>query len=455
MSLRPRSAAKASNLIAGVVPAATGITAIGNQRSRTLTESAEVDASWWQRRERVRQQPLPRLQLYAFDTTQANDELYTFLYDRKEVRHFYSQSRNDGERMGELEAVEGYGRADIMAMAWTRKGGADFELVFYGHMNKNLAEGYVIRTDVNGSLTWVVKLTRLYGEHIMALTSRTLFSLPVYTALATGLKFGLEDFKANDYLGFNVGESTPIPTPAANAPAEAAVEAGMANMDISDTTLPPAAVQPGRCETGSFFSTQQTLDVKSGEPELRGDKWTIVRPWDNNHSISGVASFERYNPYNSLSGNGIRCLPQVKDSPVGVVFPTRGTPVAGMGKLIHRIDVEAVPISGVLGVKAAHAMSAYRAYLYNDDVGAKEALFGTIDVVPDARRSPDGKSMTASRFKATPSVGKTWVGEADEPIVVDTTDVQRCKEGDVCPWSLDLVCVLESAIHKLESGMAA
>ncbi len=48
-------------------------------------------------------------------------------------------------------------------------------------MNINLAEGYIIKSDVNGKYTWVVKLTRLYGEHIMSLTSQTLFSLPVYT----------------------------------------------------------------------------------------------------------------------------------------------------------------------------------------------------------------------------------------------------------------------------------
>ena len=386
---------------------------------------------------------MPRLQLYPFDVNQANDELYAFVYERKQVRHFYSQSRNDGERMGELEAVEGYGRADVMAIAWTRRGGADFEIVLYGPMNVNLATGYVIQTDVAGKLTWVVKLLRVHGDHIRVTTSRTFFSLPIYTALASGLKFGLEDKVSNDYLGFNAKEATPSATEATSA---------MAGLDVSDTHLPPSMVQPGRCETGSFFSTQQSLGAERGEPVMGGDKWTVVRPWDNDASISGVALFERYNPPASIEGTGMRCVPQVKDAPIGVVFPTRGTPVAGMGKFVHRMEIESVPIKSVLGVEAAHTMSAYRAHLYNDDVGA---LYGVVDVVPDVQRSNDGKTMSATRFKATPALGKTWVGEEDDPVTIDAIDVKRCKEGDVCPWSLDLVCVLESAIHKLEMGHPA
>lgn len=429
MSLRSRRPSEATSVFNPIIPSKT-----------VARDAADVDASWWKRRDRQRQQPLPRLQLYAFDTTQANDELYAFFQEREKVRDFYSQSRTDGQRMGELEAVEGYGRADIMAIAWSRKGGADFVVRFIGHMDKILAEGYVIKTDVDGKFTWVVKLVRLYGEHILSLSSRTLFSLPMYTALASGLKFGLED-PSGGYGTIKI-ESAAV---------AAAVQAPVAipDMKLSEAKLPPAAMQPGRCETGSFFSTQQSLGVDRGEKTRRGDKWTIVRPWDQNTSVNAVASYERYNPTTGPAGLGMRCVPQVKDSPVGVIFPTRGTPVSGMGKFVHRIDIEAVPIKSAMGLEATHAISAYRAYLYNDDIGM---LVGTADIIPDARRNKDGKTISAARYIATPSVGRAWVGTGAESITIDSTDVKRCKEGDVCPWSLDLVCVIESAIHKMELG---
>jgi len=412
-------------------------------------DAAEIDSSWWKRRERVKQQHLPRLQLYAFDTTQANQELYMFLYDREDVRHFYVQSRRNGERMGEIEAVPGRGRQDIMAIAWRRKGGADFEVILYGHMNLQLAEGYIIKSDVQGKYTWVIKLTRLYGEHVMSLTSQTLLSLPVYTALASGLKEGLEDPIANDYLGFNenVAEKVPTAEPVQAPLPEASVEAGMEELNITDVKLPPSAAPPGRCETGSFFSTQQSLAASRGEKSTRGDKWTIVRPWDNNASIGSVASFERYIPSGSEVGLGMRCSPQVSDAPIGIIFPTRGTPVASMGKFVNLIDIESIPIISALGLEATNAMSAYRAYLYNTDI---DIMVGIADIIPDARRNADGKSMTSKRYLATPSKGKTWVGAGTDPIIIDATDIKRCKDGDVCPWSIDLVCVIESAIHKIE-----
>ena len=416
---------------------------VSNNNPSLFREAAEVNASYWQRRERVRQQPLPRLQLYAFDTTQANDELYAFLYDRKEVRHFYSQSRLNGQRMGELEAVEGYGRADIMAMAWTRKGGADFEIVFYGHNNVNLAEGYVIKSDVNGKLSWVVKITRLYSEHVMALTSRTLFSLPVYTALASGLKFGLDDPRG----GFGTLEIS------SNAVDDELVKSMSAlgyNVDISPKKMPTFKATAGRGEIGGYFSEKQTFEQSKGVPPQGGDMWCVIRPWDNNYSIGSVASFESFMPMTPSTAlkpkRGIRCVPQVKDGPVGAVFPTRGEPITEQGQFVHRIDIEETPIDDAIGVKPSHAMHMYRAYLHNNTVGG---IIGVIDIIPDVQKNADN-TMSSSRLIGTPTVGKDWIGQtAEESVTIDQSDVDRCVKGDICPWSMDLVCVIEAGIYKL------
>lgn len=469
-------------MLAPVVPAVTGVSPGLTVHERA---ASEIEASWWQKRERVRQQPLPRLQLYAFDTSQAADELYAFTYDRKEVRHFYSQSRNNGERMGELEAVEGYGRADIMAIAWTRKGGADFELVFYGHNMISLAEGYVIKSDVRGKLTWVVKLTRLYGEVIRALTSQRLFSAPVYPALASGLKFGLEDPKggfgtidiegsANKMLAsemsklglvgktasagcFSKSPQAPsMPTPVVPVAAAAMPDISEEDELMAEFLPPPmqSMHQPGRMETGSFFMKQQAEAVTKGIEEKAGFKWTVVHPWDGNRAIAGISKYTPFTvPNASATNTAINIQPVRKVQPVGVIFPTRGTPVAGQGQFVHRMTIEAIPITQALEVTAAHPIAAYHAKLYNNEY---DKPFAAVDILPDVRRSADGKTMTASRFLATPSLGHPWIGQsAAETVTIDKRDVRRCVEGEICPWSLDLVSHIEAGVYKLKLGARA
>lgn len=427
---------------------------------RAAASAVEPTDSWWTRKQVQKQQPLPRLQLYTFDTSQAVDELYAFLYDRKEVRHFYSQSRINGQRMGELEAVEGYGRADIMAIAWTRKGGADFEVEFIGHNMLNLANGYIIKSDVRGVLSWVPKLTRLYGEHIMSLTSSTLLSLPTYTALATGLKFGLEDPRGGHGSLAVAPSAEPAPeeTPTA-AQTEGFIDIGLnaafgPSEELDRLSLRPAHTRElGRCEVGSHFSHMATIDEAKGVKANGGDKWSIVRPWDNNHSIGAVASFEAFTPMTAPSGKaktGVRCSPKIKDAPVGVIFPIRGEPDMEDGQYVHRIEIEATPVTESRGVQASHKMSVYRAYLYNDAIGG---IIGVADVIPDVRRSADGKTMKASRFIATPALGKKWIGDRPgDEITVEKADADRCVQGGVAPWSMDLVCVVEAAIYKLGTG---
>ena len=420
----------------------------------SVKEATPTD-SWWGRRQVQRQQPLPRLQLYAFDPSQANDELYAFVYDRKEVRYFYAQSRNDGQRMGELEAVEGYGRADIMAITWTRKGGADFELRFIGRDDLSLAEGYVIKTDVNDRLAWVIKLTRLYGEHIRALTSKTLLSLPVYTALATGLKFGLDDPKANDYLGLRSETAEETPPATTEAIADGMSNLSMASADIGiapmPSSVPKGALPPPLQQSGPL----RTFNSYPGDGPIKGgDKWCVVRPWDTNQAIVGVARYEQFQPIvdpGKPIKTAMRCIPQVKDAPVGVIFPTRGRPIIDDGRFVHSIEVEATPIDSALGASTATGLSVYRAYLYNNNM---DDVMGVVDIVPDAKHDAVSDTIKASRFIATPTMGKPWIGlERGTSVVVTDEDVRRCREGEVAPWSMDVMCVIEAAMFKLATGV--
>lgn len=225
----------------------------------------------------------------------------------------------------------------------------------------------------------------------------------------------------------------------------------MARLDIQKDSL--AGAHLGRCETGSFFKAHQAIGVEKGEVPQGGDLWTTLRPWNNNIRISTVASFERYVPMKvGTGGGGMRCTAQVKDAPIGQIFPVRGNATIGNGQFVHSMEIESIPIKSVLGVTAAHRMAAYRAYLYNNE---ERVAIGAIDIVPVARRVGDGKKMTASYLVALPSLGSPWVGGDGETITIDDKDVKNIRSGSFCPWSLSVVSVLEAAVYKLAVGRRA
>lgn len=238
---------------------------------------------------------------------------------------------------------------------------------------------------------------------------------------------------------------------AASVLSDCEIVPAMASLDIQKDSL--AGAHLGRCETGSFFKSQQAIGVEKGEVPQGGDLWTTLRPWNNNLRISTIASFERYYAMNAgTGGGGMRCTAQVKDAAIGQIFPVRGNATIGNGQFVHHMEIESIPIKSVLGVTAAHRMAAYRAYLYNNE---ERVAIGAVDIIPGARLLPNDKKMTADHLVALPSLGSPWVGADGEIITIDKTDVENIRNGNFCPWGLTTISVLEAAVYKLTVGKRA
>lgn len=417
MSLRPR-AAEANALVSQTIPLL----------SSRATATATAPATFWQRRDVRHDAPkhdAPTRHL-PINRNLEKDKSFVFLHEGQD-RSFFSQSTNNGDAIGEMASV------DVMAAVWTRRTEDEvFDVVLLGHESVHVLSGVVTKR----GLDWGLQPTK--GNHL------ALLSQNLHSALSAGIDFGIEKEKA----------PPPAPTPTLAPPmptgttgAEAEVATSLSKIEVSP---PEAQSVLGRCEVGSYFSTQQTLAAEGGEVEQRGDKWSIVRPWDDNVSIKGVAEFSRFEATSADAGASMKVAPQKDRSAIGILFPTRGRPTAGMGALVSSFELTRMPIGTVLGAEPEPWMAAYLVKAY-DETGT---IIGVVDVVPDTRRVNE-TTVTASRFIATPAIGKQWIGTpgvSEDVITIDKEDVDRCRNGDICPWSLDFICILESAIMKLQIG---
>lgn len=184
-------------------------------------------------------------------------------------------------------------------------------------------------------------------------------------------------------------------------------------------------------EIGSFFSTQQTLQLQPNVNALNGDVWSIVKPADDNASVKYNLAFTRVRASSLLETQKIICTSQLPNGAVGMIFPLRRSNrrqkiVCTDGTIVRFMEIESL---------FDQVKNGFRVNFF----GGRNTLLGTAKVLP---RHEDDVLI------AEPSIGDNWVGIGGK-ITVEKRDVFASRRGTVVPWSLDIVNGIELGIKHL------
>ena len=474
----------------------------------SLKFDSEAHTEWWgggssavRRRE---ERSIPRKQLFVFNPElQAKPELYAFVHDENETISYFTVSRLDGASLGSVEADQETSdnnkkkrivrvSADVSKMKWTRRAAADYEVEFVGDDGSTVMDGYVKRTAVRDSLEWVIVVVKIFGSYLAAASDRNVLSLPLYTALASGVDFAINSSgfevdrmdadKADGEDGADVGEAAmnelaeefpdistvPDTVDAVDAVAEAAAELTIA-VDAADEEKKPdpepvvddvgIGLSIGRAEIGSDFKSHQRNDAARGVELKSGDTWTIVRPWDANAAIdSTVARFDKYVASRAAVAAAVRVTASEDSGGIGVVFPLSANSLTSDGVFIHKMEIEATPVRNVLGKEVKGDANVHRVRFLD----ASDTVVAAADVVPEFETDhADSNQLVVHRFIATPTVGSAWpskrrsegtTGGAVEAMtysLVSAEEVVAVQKGVVAPWSPQIIAAVEKAIAKM------
>lgn len=395
----------------------------------TRAPAVEPTDGWFSSSRRKSKGIAPRVESFAFSPyTQTRENLYAFQRDSLEPRIWYEQTRLDGKYMGSVEATAtGYPREFVAKIMWHKKGGSDFEFTMVGPRTDlpPLVNGYVKQTDLGGKLRWIAVATKLRGKDILIEQGDTLFSAPLYEAIATGTAFGLFTSDTKIRLSF--------PLLGTQGAADDPLSAGMKAVGLVDRR---ASAPVGSVATNSMHGAG---------PE----RWLKTQATDANPMVKNEHSYRAVEPVEPYTA-AVEVTNVNEGLPVGAVFPLHeGVDVAADGVTVQRMVVSEKVVTyssypDITGVKR------YEVEVFSKLHEDGEEPVATLAVEPVVMKDADGHR--ALRYHVTkPLVGSEWVSPGREPIVVGEADVAFALSQQP-GWDPRLHASIEAAMYKLPQG---
>jgi len=444
--------------------------------TRAMRQSAETAAWPWSRRREQRQQIVPRVNGFPFNPySEENaelekDKLYFFELFNQNNRVRFDQVRRDGGILGHLAATEAIPkRTKIKEITWHATSYGQLKFKMFDTMGLTVSEGYVKQTAYGGKRRWLVVVKKLHNTDLPESQGSTLFSSPLYEAIAMGTAFGIWEDPENEAI------KALYPDMANGRPRDAERElqremahnqnrrfaelrekqamlkeavSDEADAGIGDMPVPSMAELAAPEPTG----IAPPPDAVVTAPE-RGE---VVRPSTTPSAVSmpqgdAVTAhlFKRFDT-EKRKGGGME-VRAGKGPGIGLMYPLRTASVDPNehAMLVVRATIDAQPVRVRPSAEAGDitGFKRFNVALYGSHDTAKPAA--TLNVTPVIYPSTDPTRIVEYlHHKSIPVVGTHWTIPEVEKNRVTATDVANLGD-EIVPFDESLTQAIEAAIGKL------
>jgi len=442
--------------------------------TRAMREGAST-GWWWSSREKAAQ-IIPRVDGYPFDPyTKANvkPELYFFEVASPTNRKYFDQIRRDDGQLGQLAATAAVPkRVSIREIVWHKRSHCVLDFKMFDYMGLTVANGYVKKTAYAGKARWVVVVTKLHKADLPETQGPSLFSAPLYEALATAVAFGMfndHEELARLYPDLAAGRPRDGDRKLKREMAHNARQRGIERRAAMGTKAAPPSLEGPDAKLASAVlpsvddaTTMRAVPgVGLNYPPSGGEKAELAPTGASpavpqaatesvpNYDAEQTHVYTRYDTAKRRSG-GMAITPGLAPG-IGVLYPLR-TPGANLQQdamVVQRVAIEAQAVK-VMPDPNKPPIKGFKRYTVtmfgsHDD----EKASATLNVTPLLYPSTDqARPVEYLYHKVVPMAGTAWVIPGVEEVEVAESDVDAIG-GESVPYDEGLAQAIETGVHKL------